>query len=278
MKGKRAVAKPEIINILSARDGDKADWYWVRTGEVTVNVSASVAGQTVERTIVAEVEGANNLNFSSETDEVKVGKLEAQDKIPALTFGGVLGQGHGIRWTARFIAPPCPGDVSFTQIMTIHREFTLDNGTFYSISSGDKYVLDEDFSYGVRKQGIEPGDDDEDPETIPCDASELLVLEEADSPSTRLPRSVQRTTSIHKYEGPYKKIGVRETFRLFLMYKPKDGIWISLGVLDWHWAGVAEYEENKWVLKSSDSAVSPKGEARTMLPEWSGNRVDYLLG
>ena len=216
-----------------------------------------------------------SLVFSSETDEVRIGKLNRSDKIPALTFGGLTPEMHGIHWTARIVAPPCRGELSFTQVMTIHREFTLEQGQFYTISSDNKYVLDEDFHYGVRERGIELRED-EDSETVPCLANEILVLEEADSPSTKLPRTVTRTTMIHKCSGDYKKVKVQEYFRLFLMYKPRNGIWISLADLSWHWAGVAEYVEDEWVLKGSDYARSPKGKVRSMLPQWSGKSHDYL--
>jgi hypothetical protein len=272
VEGKRGKKKPTLLK-LNTFVGDKPAWYWSRVGRVTVKVSATVSGFEVDRTVVVKVEGAQRLNFTSVTDEVKVAKLNSGDDIPALTFGGVAGSAHGIKWTAKIVAPPAPGDLSFTQVMTIFREFTLEDGRTSTTTTNDEYVLDEDFHYGVAERGIET---DKELETVPCLANEVLVLEEADSPSTKLPRTMTHATTVHKHIGDYKKVEVKEAFRLFLMYKPKGGVWVSLADLRWNWSGVAEYKENEWVLTSKDYSKNPSGKERVMFPLWSANRDDFM--
>jgi hypothetical protein len=271
--GKKPRNEPLLLE-LTTFVGKKPKWFWSKIGQVTVTVRAIAGGKTAERTIGVRVKGAQNISFTSVTDDVKVAKLELTDTIPALTFGNAAGSGkHGICWTAKITAPPCRGELSFTQVMTVWRQFTLVDGRIITHTSNDVWVLDEDFLYGVTERGIE---DDGEATTVSCLADECLVLEEADSPSTRLPRTITQPSRVHTLVGDYKKVAVKEAFRTFLMYRPKDGVWVSLADLSWDWAGVAEYEIDKWVLKSKEFSISPVGTVRTMFPLWRGNRDDFF--
>ncbi len=272
--GHRPAKEPTLLE-LTTYVGNKAEWYWARMGNFLVVVTAVVSGVKVKRSIWVKVMGPQHLKFKSVTDHVKIARLELTDRIPALTFGGVRGEPHGIKWRAKIIVPPCDGEVSFTQVMTVFRQFTMETGETFAHTSNDQFVLDEAFHYGVEVRGIEP---DKDQDTVPCSADQYLVLEEADSPSTKLPRTIERTTSVHLIAGNLKKVEVKEKFKLFLMYKPKNGIWVSLGDLSWHWAGVAEYKNDKWELTSSDYARNPTGNVRSTFPQWSRNRNDVLPG
>ena len=271
--GKRPAKEPTLLE-LTTYVGNKAEWYWARVGSFVVGVTANVNGIKVTRHIRVKVMGPQHLRFTSVTDDVKITKLERTDKIPALTFGGGKGP-PGIKWTAEIIVPPCAGEVSFTQVMTVFRQFTMESGESFTHTSNDQWVLDEDFHYGVAERGIQTA---KELTTVPCLDDECLALEEADSPSTKLPRTIDRVTSVHLIAGLCKKVEVKEKFKVFLMYKPKNGIWVSLGDLSWHWAGVAEYKDGEWELTSSDYARNPTGNVRVTFPQWSGNRNDVLPG
>ena len=263
------------VEKLTTHVGAQARWYWSRAGRVTVKVTASVKGAELERTIVVVVKAGEVVEFSSVTSDVKIAKLNPSNKEVALTFGGGTGAA-GILWTAKLIAPPRRGDVSFTQVMTVHRKFTLEGGKSAVISSEGEYVLDEDFHYGVSERGIEPSGDEEHPETVPCLDCECLTLQEADSPSTVLARTVDRPSMVRPLAGDYKSVEIDEHFRTFLMYRPRGGIWVSLADLSWHWGGVAEYQVDTWVLTSKDSSKAPTGKKRVLFPTWSGNRNDLM--
>ena len=263
---------------LTTRVGDTAEWYWAAAGKVVVRVSGWVAGVEIKRKIVVNVSAGEIVEFSSETDTVKVAKIDASHTSPALTFGGdAATKTPGIKWTVKLVAPPARGDFSFTQTMTIDRKFTLEGGKSSSVSSSKTWVLDESFHYGVSERGIAPDDEDEeDPETVPCLAYECLTLEEADSPSTMLMREQDRPTLVRPLVGTYKRVEVKEAFRLFLMYRPRGGIWVSLADLSWSWEGVAEYQVDKWVLVSEAHERSPSGKVRVSFPRWKGNRDDLM--
>jgi hypothetical protein len=272
-EGRHPVKEPTLLE-LTTYVGNKAEWYWGRVGNFLVKVTAIVSGVKVKRTIWVKVVGPQHLRFTSVTDEVRIARLQPRDPVLALTFGGVAGK-HGIEWKAKIIVPPCAGELSFTQVMTVFRQFTMETGEIFTHTSNDQFVLDEAFHYGVKVHGIETA---KQLDTVACAADEYLVLEEADSPATNLPRTIDRVTRVYRILGNLEKVEVKEKFKVFMMYKPTNGIWVALGELSWNWAGVAEYENGKWELTSSDFARNPTGNVSVTFPQWSGNRDDVLPG
>jgi len=69
--------------------------------------------------------------------------------------------------------------------------------------------------------------------------------------------------------SPYQKIVTTESFSTFLMYMPKNGMWVPLYRFDWTWSAEADLVGSNWSVKSSGSGGDiPKIQTSTY-PQWT---------
>ena len=59
-------------------------------------------------------------------------------------------------------------------------------------------------------------------------------------------------------------------FKLYLMYKPMGGIWVTMGVLTWDWEGTAKWDTQaaEWVPDGISEYGFSTGDNSTVLPQW----------
>lgn len=268
-----AKARATVTPFDAGSQTDRGTWYWARRGRVTITLKARVGVTTHERTVYVDVDGPEVDWFGSETDQVKVARIDAHVPGVFLTFGGELGSRRpGIRITARVRGPGTPGEFAFTQLMTIHRSrvYAL-NGVLQApvvATSNDVYVLDEVVHYPIDLPDGGMGERD----TAPSAMREEVELVSDDSPST--PLGQER----HRPERIYMESEVDEQFRTYLMWKPTGGIWISVALLEWFWKGKAVYTAatHTWSLESGDEPLNPVGKKGVAFPTWTQNRDDIL--
>jgi len=249
--------------------GDSICWYLVKVGTVTIKVKALINGKSYRNAVKIKVVGPQIVSFDSVTDAVKVADVENPDNgrvFKHLTFGGdVVSRKAGIYWTAKVVAPPSRGHFAFTQLMTVNRARTTAQGTVSRVTSNGDYVLDEFIFYGMTE-----GQEEKD--TARCWGREMQKAESDDSPAMGLARyEPQRQIT-------YKKAEADESFKTYLMYRPNNGVWVGVALLEWRWSGEADYdtENDAWLLKKSSWAQRPSGKAVNELPVWKNNRARIM--
>lgn len=70
----------------------------------------------------------------------------------------------------------------------------------------------------------------------------------------------------------YNCIIASDKFTMWLMFKPTDGRWVPLRMVNWHWNGTASLSGTNWVLTSSSwSTNPPDADAGATFPQWNSN-------
>lgn len=178
----------------------------------------------------------------------------------------------GITWDAEVSTPDHgAGEIGFTQLLTEQTSYTRNDNSITTLSSGGKYALDG--GLGAMYAG-----------TVAIGNSDTKTRRISDTPENPLTDS-------------YKHTSVDNSFKTYLMYKPKNpgpdnlSVWVPLGVLNWDWSGTATkitatnpktgLPETRWEGSGTPSngpggtAPAPKiGATTTTFPEWEKAHSD----
>lgn len=236
---------------LSAADLQSANinFYWIAGGNQLIQVSATVKGVRVSASVRYNVLAPSGLSMTSTTGTVAVSNPGFPRAGLEIHFGSTTVP--GITWTFTATAPAGGGgQIAGTQLINVLRTQTTNGGVLQRFSSGGAFVLDNTVPYV-------PG--------VPISASSAATWTSSDSPGTPLTPAFNQSTA-------------NDAFRMYFMYKPTgaDSIWVTIGRLDWHWAGqtirTGPPAANAWQPPTGVSnSTNPSGSASTELPVWTAN-------
>jgi hypothetical protein len=230
-------------------------------------VTALVQNRWLGALLRFAVVGPTQVAITSVTSIVKLGMdMEpAPPHVLSIVFGNADIPQYGISIRGTFMppdsTPPDMGQCGFLQLIKSYRSNTHWNGDVRIIDSHDEHWLDDVPGGGmtvIGPQKIEPlfmGD----PEFV--NIGQAMVLDRFDAPSSPL-------RSEHMLSVAW------DSFKTYLMYRPDrpNAIWVTLGLLEWRWGGVAErIKDQPWTLVKTpdDHAIDPKGTLTSELPEWT---------
>jgi hypothetical protein len=127
------------------------------------------------------------------------------------------------------------GSLEFVQVGNIDRRWVLEDGTVYAVISG-RWALDKSDPY--------PGG------TSYVDSSGTVQVATNDSPGI----SIGYFGIPNTRDNPITKMEVRESYEMYLVWRPGGGTGenrVVLGVIDWGWSGKAEKRsDGSWSLLS----------------------------
>jgi hypothetical protein len=211
-------------------------FYWIASGTNTVTYTATLSdSSSITATATFTVTRPNPYSYTSMTTSISCCS-------GALSFG--------ISWSADVITGSNEaGTVGWIQLVSPNRTKTLNDATVLTLSAPAQ-VLDNPPSGVIVCEQSFP-------------ASQEGLLGCGDGPS-----SATATSLTH--------ISVGDSFYAYLMYQSSvsNSIWVTLGLLEWHWTAAASKDgAGVWTLDSGSSAsVNPSGSGSNALPIWS----DYL--
>ena len=241
-------------------------FYWLKEGKFKIEAQARFKGRYWRKSFKVHVKGPNVTSFRTETDDVKIAVIDNPGtglRSLALTFGGDVKP--GILNTIKVTAPAVRSEFAITQLMTIDRKKEFDSGATDSKSSAGEspYVLDEDVFYGFTNH--------DEASTVVVAANHSETLKHEDSPASILSRTEFRGNVL-------SKVSINENFKTYLMYRPEDGIWMSIARVDWYWRGTATWHagDTEWKLSGASNSRNPSATMAIEQPLWNNNR-DYIL-
>lgn len=252
-----------------------ATFYWTRTGAVTVTLTARIGPRTVSHIIEAQLLSPNVLEFTGTTNETTIkrtvppGRIaDAKDEeIAMLRYG--TDSVPGIRFDVKISMPTkllCAGRVSMLQTLIVNRKKTCITGQVEHAQSRE-YVLNQQLSYGLTHNATERA-------TLATPAGQYVFTTE-DSPSTTLGTSGKNRA--------YSRVDVDEHYRMYLMYRPANGIWVAVGLVSWRWQACAFYDDANvtWKIQPAGSGNEQRIIAQSALfgrlPQWKANVGDKDL-
>jgi hypothetical protein len=153
---------------------------------------------------------------------------------------------YGITWNASVSTTlNGAGQIAFTQLFNADDHITDSQGSKEKRTTNGNYVLDDPTPYGGT--------------TVSVGSNATGNITGNDSPTSPLDNSL-------------KTFSRNDAYDLYLMYKPTGGIWVTLSVLHWAWAGSAtkNSQTGSWSLDSGSACYSIDTSIdSTLLPEWN---------
>jgi hypothetical protein len=66
----------------------------------------------------------------------------------------------------------------------------------------------------------------------------------------------------------YVRVSVGESFQMYMLFQPSDGICVPLRAVDWSWSGVATNSGSTWGFESGTGSASSDSDT-TSFPQWN---------
>ncbi len=249
----------------------------VYTAEVTCDgMSAGRYVRVVSTTNTVTATGPANIVTNGNTHPITVRQRDGVGYH--VDFGLVTGRaseekpGIGIRFRATLNNRGTTGDIAAMQFVRGQRLYTKGDGSTFELSTNFEWYLDR----SVRDGNMQYRDPNATAEIRPDGDATVYLF---DRPSFPLNSNVVR-------------ISVYETFRTYLVYKPKgpgvhDARWVPLGYVEWNWRVVISRTSTSvpWPVVVDSSGYTDAGTLSnfiesTELPNWNhttadlGDRVD----
>ena len=236
-----------------ALHSENISYYWIADGSnLVVTYTVTIVG-------LGSVSATTTFNVLRPTSTLTAKLTTLNPKIDLRDYG-LTGRfiqygdmnNPGITWTGCVNRPVGgEGEIAFVQLVMSDRHRIRD-GIREKKTSNGIYVLDQPPDTGIfGYDGIHIGG------TEGMYISRSKEIERADAPNEKL---VDKETSLSVYDS----------FRLFLMYKPKDGIWVTLKELDWLWGFSMSSGDNGPVWGCRLTPQPDPGFDTTELPVWNG--------
>lgn len=153
---------------------------------------------------------------------------------------------------------------------------SFDLSAFSSSSSSSNSLHSSNDSIGSKSSAsYYSGSDDEDApqEPLAVSAGQYNLTTE-DSPSSRLGDNGNRRQTT--------RVTIDEEFRMYVMYRPTNGVWVALGEITWYWSAIAYYDiaTNRFGYQPGPHAMANALLLPNLLfarfPLWNGNASDHL--
>jgi hypothetical protein len=242
---------------LAAADlqGTSITFFWINGGNNNVQVTAQVAGTTLNASATYNVLRPTVDHFTTATSGVNICVsnyitpgtwLAAYQPTPPAKAGN--------QWDAKVTAPAGgDGQIGLTQLINVNRTRTTNAGLAQIWSSGGAFVLDD--GLGIQYSGAQ---------AIAASASATLSGGAySDSPATPLTGDLSAKTAA-------------DSFHLYLMFKSSEAgsIWVTLSTVNWNWGGqttrTGAPAANTWSPATGTSLASDaNGADSTELPTWT---------
>jgi hypothetical protein len=224
--------------------------------EVSVTCTATVNGKTVKNTGKIKVFQPKVNSFTSQWSSAPP-QPWAFRYNGWLMFGDVYGS-PGITWTAKVEAPTIgTGDIAFTQLVSTVSSKTIDAGAVKTANTNGAYVLDDaaDIQYAGSVSITGGGGE--------------TTLSKPDSPTAGL--------------GGSRYWSIQDSFKTYLMYRPTNGIWVTLQMLPWSESVTVTKTAGVWTIGGSPPAsggTGPSGNNSSELPLWTDSisRISQAAG
>ncbi|NWB26725.1 hypothetical protein [Pseudomonas gingeri] len=272
--------------------GETLSFYWSNSGRVAVTLYVRVAGQTETVSLVYWIHepdvrmraiiGSTTLSVSS------VGGRANDRDEDTLQFelGNGIGK-PGIAFKARVnfggAAVAFDGEIKMLQTFEANRRKNNAATGESEIYEYDKPALDQALCYRHTCGGTDYGEQ-------PAVAGQIN-LETEDSPGSKLGRRGQFHAGGITREPYFTTASADELYSMFLMYRPKGGIWVAIGQINWRWAGKVEITvvpvdqavndtlsvmtgnqgkngRLRWTLTDLGSSCTNRSTVQSRLPVW----------
>jgi hypothetical protein len=66
-------------------------------------------------------------------------------------------------------------------------------------------------------------------------------------------------------------VTLSESFNMWFGFKPSDGHWVPLRIVNWSWSGTAMVSGANWVLTSESNTLNPQDADTETYPYWTNN-------
>jgi hypothetical protein len=174
----------------------------------------------------------------------------------AAYFGDGRPGKEGVKLTAKVALAPGSigkGEVAFVQVATSHATWT-ERGEKWERTTGQDQFLDPNMN---AKQVTYL------PPTAISDG-ETKTIDMVDSPADPV--------------GTFTEFTRDDQFTTYVMYRPENGIWVTLSRMNWFWMVNATRQGAAWQLrqKNNSKEADLTGQAAFDLPKWT-NYVEMLL-
>jgi hypothetical protein len=243
-------------------------FYWIDSDNTTayqVTYTATLSsGNPITAIAFFHVAKPTPVSFTGATSTmnpvVNVGVQQYFGAVPSLNFGynpavnnGSPGVVFNVMATTGF-----GGSFAFLQLISVANMYTLQSGRVGNQSTNSGYVLDDTSSATVPQYNDVGGILDVPPGKKDAEWDPALY----DVPAVAL------TTN-------YSAVTINEKFQTFLMYKPPTpgAIWVTMAILNWHWAGTATATAlGNWGQATASSfSANPQGAPGNSLPTWGAS-------
>ncbi|MGA2061286.1 MAG: hypothetical protein ABSG67_12440 [Thermoguttaceae bacterium] len=226
------------------------DYYWINGGtSLDVRFSVLIAGIGISADAYFNVlRPTATLTATPTTDDPAIDASDAGRGFGlSLHFGSWRSNtSYGITWNASVSTTlNGAGQIAFTQLFNADDHITDSQGSKEKRTTNGNYVLDDPTPYGGT--------------TVSVGSNATGNITGNDSPTSPLDNSL-------------KTFSRNDAYDLYLMYKPTGGIWVTLSVLHWAWAGSAtkNSQTGSWSLDSGSACYSIDTSIdSTLLPEWN---------
>jgi hypothetical protein len=174
---------------------------------------------------------------------------------PGIAFAGVAK-----------IPTACKGTLQFVQNVASTREIEFDDGSILRVTTRGQYYLDRKDPY------------DEGKVPLPDKKEQFFILS-ADTPTQGILLKIREEGEEVDAERFHERVTIEERFRLYLLFKPKEGNRMTLGLGTWSWTARVEkgadgrlrIAAGSSVPQAADGAASdetPRLEPNITAVEW----------
>jgi len=275
-----ATRKKATLTELAAADFEQPSvtFYWIEPGasrEVRVSITYKAGGTEKKANVlvgVFDVKAPRLDHFKAATKRVVLLNVRQRrgPMLHGIAFGDETRKVHGIAWDWKVTIPvKHEGWIKDLQTVRENRVKTPTTGKQQGRRNPAKLALHEQLDQSLLDDGTEPTYSAKDHyppiafPTLVAGGKSVRDNVTFDSPHTSL-------------DATDKAVTVDDSFKYFILYKPKqDGaIWVPVAKAEWCWKATAELGSTGWKLKAASGQVTSTGRVTTEFPRYESN-VSY---